>query len=109
MSDRVLIPLAGIGTLELTREAYEAALRPTAATQVVPTAAPAAVGPAPTTELVNAKVLAARLSLPISCVYMSTPAPVVSLASALVDTCDSTTLRCCRPCRVSSYGTDGRA
>lgn len=33
MADRVFIPLPGIGTLELTREAYEAALRPIAAPQ----------------------------------------------------------------------------
>jgi excisionase family DNA binding protein len=70
MSARVLIPLPGIGTLELTREAYEAALRPVTATEVVPTAGPATAVPAPSTpELVDAKVLAARLSLPISCVY----------------------------------------
>ena len=63
MRDRILIPLPGIGTLELTREVYEAALHPVAAPQ------PAAVGPAPAIELVSAKALAARLSLPISCVY----------------------------------------
>jgi excisionase family DNA binding protein len=63
MSDRVLIPLPGVGTLELTREAYEAALRPIAAPE--PDRAP--VGDA--TELVTAKTLAAALSLPISCLY----------------------------------------
>jgi hypothetical protein len=33
MTDRILIPLPGIGTLELEREVYEAALRPIAAPQ----------------------------------------------------------------------------
>lgn len=59
----VLIPLPGIGTLELTREAYGAALRPIAPTQGLEAVPPS------TPELVKAKVLAARLSLPTSCVY----------------------------------------
>jgi len=57
---RVIIPLPGIGTLELSREAYEAALRPLAA-------APAAAVPA--SNLVDAKALAEVLSLPVSCIY----------------------------------------
>jgi hypothetical protein len=61
--DRILIPLPGIGTLELTREAYEAALRPIASAQPTTPASP------PATELVNAKALAQRVSLPISCIY----------------------------------------
>ena len=63
MADRVLIPLPGIGTLALTREAYEAALRPTEATRSeTPRSLPLA-------ELVTAKALAAQLSLPVSCLY----------------------------------------
>jgi excisionase family DNA binding protein len=57
---RVIIPLPGIGTLELSREAYEAALRPLAV-------APPAVAPAG--NLVDAKALAEVLSLPVSCIY----------------------------------------
>jgi excisionase family DNA binding protein len=63
VTDRVILPLPGIGTLELTREAYEAALRPLAAPQSAAATAPSA------TDLVSAKALANRLSLPISCVY----------------------------------------
>jgi excisionase family DNA binding protein len=62
MADRVLIPLPGVGTLSLTREAYEAALVPIAAP------APMALAASPE-ELVNAKVLSASLSLPVSCIY----------------------------------------
>ena len=62
---RVIIPLPGIGTLDLSREAYEAALRPLAAT---PAAAPAAA-PAQMGNLVDAKALALALSLPKSCIY----------------------------------------
>jgi excisionase family DNA binding protein len=58
----VLIPLPGIGTLELTRAAYEAALRPLAQ----PAPASAATEPA---ELVTAKALAHQLSLPVSSIY----------------------------------------
>ena len=65
MSDRVLVVLAGIGTLVLTREAYDAALHPVAATELDP--APAALEPV--TGLVTAQVLARQLSLPKSCVY----------------------------------------
>jgi excisionase family DNA binding protein len=57
---RVIIPLPGIGTLELSREVYEAALRPLAA------ATPAA---APSGNLVDAKALAEVFSLPVSCIY----------------------------------------
>jgi excisionase family DNA binding protein len=60
MTTRVIIPLPGIGTLELTREAYEAALRPLHA----PPAAEA-----PTSKLVNAQAVAELLSLPVSCIY----------------------------------------
>jgi excisionase family DNA binding protein len=62
MSDRVLIPLPGVGTLDLAREVYEAALRPIAA--------PASPLPATdSTELVTAKNLAVTTSLPVSCLY----------------------------------------
>jgi excisionase family DNA binding protein len=62
MSDRVLIPLPGIGTLSLTREAYEAAL--------IPNAAPEPRHDQPAAEsLVSAKSLSAALSLPVSCIY----------------------------------------
>ena len=63
MADRVLIPLPGVGTLELTREAYEAALRPIAAPEPNVSRVEAVV------PLVTAKVLAAALSLPVSCLY----------------------------------------
>jgi excisionase family DNA binding protein len=56
---RVIILLPGIGSLELTREAYEAALRPIGAS----------VADAEPTELVTAKALAHQLSLPVSCIY----------------------------------------
>lgn len=49
--------------LELPREVYEAHLRPVSAPQAVAGATP------PATELVTAKVLAHRLSLPVSCLY----------------------------------------
>jgi excisionase family DNA binding protein len=62
MSDRILIPLPGIGTLSLSREAYEAALVPIVAETK---AAPAA----PADTLVNAKAISASLNLPVSCVY----------------------------------------
>jgi excisionase family DNA binding protein len=64
MSDRVLIPLPGVGTLSLTLDAYEAAL--------IPIAAPVAFAAAPSAaadSLVSAKVLSASLSLPVSCIY----------------------------------------
>lgn len=60
MADRVVIPLPGIGTLELSREAYEAALRPLAKS---------VAAPEESARLVTAKALAALTSLPISCVY----------------------------------------
>lgn len=64
MSDLVLIPLPGVGTLELTREAYEAALRP-----IEPARQSSTGVEIPATELVTAKALAAQLSLPRSSVY----------------------------------------
>jgi excisionase family DNA binding protein len=66
MTDRVVIPLPGIGTLELTRETYEAALRPIESPEVSQRRDnPDSDGP----ELVTAKALAATLSLPVSCLY----------------------------------------
>jgi hypothetical protein len=62
MSDRILIPLPGIGTLELTRAQYEAALRPIAA----PAPSNAVVVPTGTNELLDAKAVARALSLPTS-------------------------------------------
>jgi excisionase family DNA binding protein len=64
MSDRVLIPLAGIGTLELTREQYESALRPI---RVAPSEESAEGSRLD--HLVTAKTLSAQLSLPRSCIY----------------------------------------
>jgi excisionase family DNA binding protein len=62
MSDSVLIPLPGIGTLSLTREQYKAALIPNAPVE--------AQHGRPTAEsLINAKSLAAALCLPVSCIY----------------------------------------
>ena len=63
MADRVFIPLPGIGTLELTREEYEAALRPIEPAKLDQTRAAAR------TELVTARALAAQLSLPVSSLY----------------------------------------
>jgi excisionase family DNA binding protein len=66
MVDRIVIPLPGIGTLELSREAYEAALRP------IQAATAAAIDANPRerdVELVTARTLAQSLSLPISCIY----------------------------------------
>jgi excisionase family DNA binding protein len=60
MSDRVLIPLPGLGTLSLTREVYEAALIPLAAP------APASVSGNAIPGLLSAKAVAAALSLPES-------------------------------------------
>lgn len=62
MADTVLIPLPGIGTLELPRAVYEAALRPFGAAP----AANAATEPEP---LLDAAALAQALNLPKSCVY----------------------------------------
>lgn len=62
MADHVLIPLPGVGTLSLTREAFEAAL--------IPIAAPAPSQAAAVAEsLVSAKTLSSALSLPMSCIY----------------------------------------
>src|SRR5580658_6907783 len=64
MTDRVLIPLPGVGTLSLTREAYEAALIPITA----PGKETAPAAPSPES-LVSAKSIAEALSLPLSCIY----------------------------------------
>lgn len=60
MADLVVIPLPGLGTLELTREAYEAALRPIAA----PASPAASEEP-----LIDAMALARSLNIPKSTVY----------------------------------------
>lgn len=57
MTDRILIPLPGIGTLALSREAFEAALAEGSKAVTAPT--PPADEP-----LLNAAELAASLSLP---------------------------------------------
>ena len=62
MSDRVLIPLPGLGTLSLTREVYDAALIPNA-----PIDTRREQGTAES--LVSAKALSTALSLPVSCIY----------------------------------------
>ena len=64
MSDRVVIVLPGLGSLELTREQYDAALRPIVS-PVESAAAAAVIAP----ELVTAGAIALTLSLPISCIY----------------------------------------
>ena len=65
MNDKVVVVLPGLGSLELTREQYDAVLRPIAApaqrSDGTPTAAPC--------ELVTAKEIASRFSLPLSCIY----------------------------------------
>src|SRR5580658_3239126 len=58
MSERVLIPLPGVGTLSLTREAYEAAL--------IPIAAPAPPAAAPSAKLLSAEEMEAATSIPAS-------------------------------------------
>ena len=63
MTDSVLIPLPGIGTLELPRDVYERALRP-----IAPAAHHQVAAGAPEA-LVTAKALAMTLSLPVSCLY----------------------------------------
>jgi hypothetical protein len=62
MSDRVLIPLPGIGTLSLTREAYEAALAAGAALAASP--APSATPAAP--KLLSAEAMEAATGVPAS-------------------------------------------
>lgn len=62
MADRVIIPLPGIGTLELPRDVYERALRPIAAPAPEPSPGPSA----PASELLDAKGIASALSLPVS-------------------------------------------
>lgn len=61
VTDTVLIPLPGVGTLELSREQYEAALRPlTPARDTAP----------PVSEpLLDAAEMARLVNLPKSCVY----------------------------------------
>ena len=68
MSDRVLIPLPGIGTLALSGEAFRAALeagQQTLTPQSAPTASPAG----DSEPLLDAAALARVLNLPKSCVY----------------------------------------
>ena len=60
MTDRVLIPLPGIGTLELSSEQYAKALRPLQATPTLPDPPAAAV------DLLSAQEAALRFSLPKS-------------------------------------------
>ena len=62
MTDKILIPLPGIGTLELSAEQYAKALRPLQATM----AAPVAPSAAPNVELLTADETALRFSLPKS-------------------------------------------
>lgn len=59
MADLLLIPLPGLGTLELPREVYERHLRPIAAPVQV----------AAEEALIDAVTLARSLNLPKSCVY----------------------------------------
>jgi excisionase family DNA binding protein len=61
VADRVLIPLPGVGTLSLTREAFEAAL-------IAGAPAPAVLA-AEEERLLDAGELALALSLPKSCIY----------------------------------------
>lgn len=68
MSDRVLIPLPGIGTLALSAEAYQAALAEGLRLSVSPAASPAATA-SDGEPLLNAGELARVLNLPKSCVY----------------------------------------
>ncbi|MEA3186746.1 MAG: hypothetical protein QOD99_576 [Chthoniobacter sp.] len=60
MTDRVLIPLASIGTLALSREAFEAAL----AEGSKAIAAPATSTASDTEPLLDAEQLSAKLSIP---------------------------------------------
>jgi excisionase family DNA binding protein len=60
--DRVLVPLAGIGTLALSREAFEAAL----AEGSRAIAAPAAAAATDAEPLLDAKELASVLALPVT-------------------------------------------
>lgn len=62
MSDRVLIPLPGVGTLELPREVYERCLRPSAPQATQTSVAP----PSATSGLLDARGVASALSLPVS-------------------------------------------
>jgi hypothetical protein len=58
MTDRVLIPLPGVGTLSLSREAYEAAL--------IPLAGPAPSAAPPSPKLLSAEEMEASTSVPAS-------------------------------------------
>lgn len=60
--DRIVIVLPGIGTLELPRDVYERCLRPIAPVVTQTPAAPTS----PRSELLDAKGVAAALSLPES-------------------------------------------
>lgn len=62
MADRVVIPLPGIGTLELPRDVYERALRPIVVAPAIPTPAVARDVPG----LLDAQGVASALSLPVS-------------------------------------------
>lgn len=62
MADRVIIPLPGIGTLELPRDVYERCLRPIAAPALQTAPSPAQT----VSELLDAKGVASALSLPVS-------------------------------------------
>jgi hypothetical protein len=62
MADLVVIVLPGVGTLELSRAAYEAALRPIEATRAKASPEPSQ----PVGGLLDAKALATALSLPVS-------------------------------------------
>ncbi len=64
MSDRVLIPLPGIGTLDLPREVYEASLRLAGGSPHEPAAATTDSEP-----LLNASEMAREPKLPKSCIY----------------------------------------
>jgi excisionase family DNA binding protein len=66
MSDRVLIPLPGIGTLALDREAYDAALAAGASLPAVVTS------PSGNDALLTAEQVAERLSLPQSWIEEAT-------------------------------------
>jgi excisionase family DNA binding protein len=61
MSDRVLIPLGSIGTLAMTREAFEAALAEGSKAIAAPVTTKADAEP-----LLDAEQLSAKLSIPIT-------------------------------------------
>jgi len=61
MTDRLLIPLPGIGTLALSREAFQAALAEGSRAIAAPSAAPLDAEP-----LLDAETLATVLALPVT-------------------------------------------